>query len=117
MKCLLTLGVVAVIIAPAAGGQEAPTFSKDVAPILYKNCVSCHRPGEMGPMSLVTYQDARPWARSIRDRVVARSMPPWFADPHYGTFSNDPTLSQKDIDTIVAWVGSGAPQGDLTQMP
>jgi hypothetical protein len=71
----------------------------------------------MGPMSLVTYQDARPWARSIRDLVVGRSMPPWFADPHYGTFSNDPTLSQKDIDTIVAWVGNGAPQGDLTQVP
>jgi hypothetical protein len=71
----------------------------------------------MGPMSLVTYQDARPWARSIRDRVVARSMPPWFADPHYGTFSNDPTLSQKDIDTIVGWVTGGAPQGDPRQMP
>jgi hypothetical protein len=84
---------------PAAG----PTFAKDVAPVLYKNCVGCHRPGEMGPMSLVTYQDARPWARSIRDRVVARSMPPWFADPHYGTFSNDPTLTRfKDDMWVVA---------------
>src|SRR5258706_11734175 len=116
VKIALTPGALA-----AAGSlvraDTPPTFAKDVAPILYKNCVGCHRPGEMGPMSLVTYQDARPWARSIRDRVVARSMPPWFADPHYGKFSNDPTLRQKDIDTIVAWVAGGAPQGDLTQMP
>jgi mono/diheme cytochrome c family protein len=111
------LAATAGIGAQQTGPGPVPTFAKDVAPLLYKNCVSCHRPGEMGPMSLVTYQDARPWARSIRDRVVARSMPPWFADPHYGTFSNDPTLSQKDIHTIVAWVGGGAPQGDLTQMP
>jgi mono/diheme cytochrome c family protein len=111
------LAATASVGAQQTGPGPVPTFAKDVAPLLYKNCVSCHRPGEMGPMSLVTYQEARPWARSIRDRVVARSMPPWFADPHYGTFSNDPTLSQKDIDTIVAWVGGGAPQGDLTQMP
>ena len=111
------LAATAGVGAQQTSSEEVPTFAKDVAPLLYKNCVSCHRPGEMGPMSLVTYQDARPWARSIRDRVVARSMPPWFADPHYGTFSNDPTLSQKDIDTIVAWVAGGAPQGDPRQMP
>ena len=119
---IIVSGVVLLAATAGAGAQQAapgavPTFAKDVAPLLYKNCVSCHRPGEMGPMSLVTYQDARPWARSIRDRVVARSMPPWFADPHYGKFSNDPTLSQKDIDTIVAWAGGGAPQGDRKQMP
>ena len=103
--------------AQQTASEAVPTFAKDVAPLFYRTCVSCHRPGEMGPMSLVTYQSARPWARSIRDRVVARSMPPWFADPHYGTFSNDPTLSQKDIDTIVAWVAGGAPHGDLRKMP
>jgi mono/diheme cytochrome c family protein len=111
------LAATAGIGAQQASSSAVPTFAKDVAPLLYKNCVSCHRPGEMGPMSLVTYQDARPWARAIRDRVVARSMPPWFADPHYGKFSNDPTLSQTEIDTIVAWAGGGAPQGDPRQMP
>jgi mono/diheme cytochrome c family protein len=114
--------VAIVIVASAATAalaraESAPTFARDVAPILYKNCVSCHRPGEMGPMSLITYGDARPWAKSIRERVVSRSMPPWFADPHYGTFSNDPSLSQKDIDTIVAWVNGGAPQGSPKDMP
>jgi mono/diheme cytochrome c family protein len=94
-----------------------PTFARDVAPILYKNCVSCHRPGEMGPMSLISYNDARPWAKSIRDRVASRSMPPWFADPHYGTFVNDPSLSQKDVDTIAAWVEGGAPQGAPKDLP
>src|SRR5258705_5501816 len=97
--------------------EGTPTFSKDVAPILYKNCVSCHRAGEMGPMSLVTYANARPWAKSIRERVQTRTMPPWFADPQYGRFSNDPTRPQRDIDTIVAWVNAGAPQGSPGDMP
>ena len=101
----LTLAIVVLASASAVHAAQAPaaapTFSKDVSAILYKNCVGCHRPGEMGPMSLVSYADARPWAKAIRDRVGARSMPPWFADPHYGTFSNDPSLAQKDIDTIV----------------
>jgi len=110
--------VASTVLASSARADTAtPTFSADVAPILYKNCVSCHRPGEMGPMSLVHYADARPWAKAIRDRVVSRSMPPWFADPQHGTFSNDPSLSQKDIDTIAAWVSAGAPQGLLKDMP
>ena len=100
-----------------ARAQSAPTFARDVAPILYKNCVSCHRPGEMGPMSLISYADARPWAKSIRERVASRSMPPWFADPHYGTFRNDRTLSEKDVETIVSWVNTGAAQGNLADLP
>jgi hypothetical protein len=88
------------------------TFNKDVAPILQKNCMVCHRPGEVAPMSLTSYKEARPWARSIREKVVTREMPPWFADPRYGEFSNDCRLSQKDIDTIVAWVEGGAREGD-----
>ena len=118
MKYLPAIGIVVIVATPAVtAAQDAPTFTKDVAPVLYKNCVACHRPGEMGPMSLVTYADARPWAKSIRERVVARAMPPWFADPHYGTFSNDPSLSRKDIDTIVAWADRGAPQGSPADMP
>ena len=72
-----------------------PTFSKDVAPILYKNCVECHRPGAIAPMSLMTYDDARPWARAIKQKVMSREMPPWGADPHVGKFANDPSLSAR----------------------
>jgi len=93
------------------------TFTKDVAPILYNRCVECHRAGEIAPMSLVSYQEVRPWAKSIRQRVADRSMPPWSADPHYGKFSNDPSLSQKEIETIVGWVDAGAPKGDDKDLP
>ena len=88
------------------------TFNKDVAPIIQKNCQACHRPGEVAPMPLMTYKDVRPWAKSIREKVVTREMPPWFADPQHGEFSNDCRLSQKEIDTISAWVDGGAPEGN-----
>ena len=97
--------------------ESAPTFSKDVAPILYTKCVTCHRPGEVAPMSLITYQDVRPWARSIREKVATRVMPPWFADPTYGHFRNDRSLSEKDIDTIERWAGGGARQGNPADLP
>ena len=89
-----------------------PTFSKDVAPILFKSCVECHRPTAMAPMSLLTYDDARPWARAIKQKVAARQMPPWGADPHVGKFSNDVSLKQAEIDTIAAWVDGGSLEGD-----
>jgi mono/diheme cytochrome c family protein len=101
----------------ANGGSTPVTFNKDVAAILHNNCATCHRPGEMAPMSLVSYKDVRPWARSIREVVVERRMPPWLADPHYGEFSNERRLTQKQIDTIVAWVDSGAKEGDAKDMP
>ncbi len=97
--------------------ENAPTFSKDVAPILYSKCVSCHRPGEVAPMPLMTYKDARSWARAIREKVIAREMPPWHADPAYGTFRNDRSLTPAQIDTIVRWVDGGARQGDEQEMP
>ena len=100
-----------------AKGAKAVTFSKDVAPILYKNCVACHRPNELAPMSLVTFKEARPWARSIKEKVVTREMPPWQADPHFGQFANDKRLSQSEIDTIVAWVDGGAKEGDAKDLP
>ena len=80
-----------------AAQATAPTFAKDVAPILYASCVSCHRPGEMGPMPLITYQQVRPWARSIRERVASRDMPPWHADPAIGHFRNDRSLRRTSI--------------------
>src|SRR5262245_57344628 len=84
------------------------TFTRDVAPILYKNCTGCHRPGEIAPMSLLDYASARPWAKSIRQAVLSRRMPPWFADPRYGVFANDPRLSDQEISTITAWVDGGS---------
>ncbi len=101
----------------SASGAEVPTFSKDIAPIFYKHCVECHRPTMFAPMSLLTFEEARPWARSIKQRVVAREMPPWGADPAIGRFRNDPRLSQAEIDTIMAWVDGGAPKGNDVDLP
>ena len=99
MKKLLVAAFLAV--PSAALAADAPvTFTKDVAPILYKSCVECHRPTMFAPMSLVSYDEARPWARSIKQRVVARTMPPWGADPAHGVFKNDPRLSDADNETI-----------------
>lgn len=98
--------------------QATPaTFSRDVAPILYARCTECHRPGQIGPMSLLTYDEARPWARSIRRTVSERRMPPWFADPHVGAFANDASLSDREIEIITQWADAGAPQGDPADRP
>lgn len=94
-----------------------PTFSKDVAPILYKNCASCHRSGEIAPMSLLTYEEARPWAKSIREMVSRGQMPPWHAEQPHGTFSNDRRLTDAEKSTLVAWADAGAPQGDPKDLP
>ncbi len=97
--------------------SSAPTFDRDVLPILEKNCQSCHRPGEIAPMSLLSYTDARPWAKAIKNAVATRKMPPWFADPNYGHFANDRRLSQADIDTLVGWVDGGAVEGEAKDKP
>src|SRR5438046_8509545 len=99
------------VLAAAAVASEQPapvTFAKDVLPILQKNCQSCHRPGQIAPMSLITYQEARPWAKAIKAAVATRKMPPWSADPSYGHFTNDRSLKQSEIDTLVKWADSGA---------
>jgi hypothetical protein len=105
--------------APAKGTQPGVTFTKDVAPILQKSCQSCHRPGQMAPMSFLTYQEVRPWARSIKQRVTERQMPPWGIDPHVGiqSFKNDPSLRDDEIETIAKWVDAGAPMGNAADMP
>jgi hypothetical protein len=94
-----------------------PTFHKDVLPILQKRCQECHRPGQIAPMSLLTYADSRPWAKSIREAVLTRTMPPWFADPNYGHFTNDRSLSQPEIDTLVHWVDRGTLEGEPEESP
>jgi hypothetical protein len=103
--------------AQAPNGAAGPTYSREVAPILYKNCTTCHRPGEIGPMSLLTYKDVRPWAKSIANRIEAGTMPPWHADPSTGTFANDRRLSDAEKHTVAEWVAAGAPEGDPRDLP
>lgn len=117
---VLWMGVVASTATQDSDVAESATvvtFHKDVLPILQQRCENCHRPGQIGPFSVRTYQDARPWARAIKAAVVSRKMPPWFANPAYGHFSNDRSLDQSEIDTIVAWVDHGAPAGDPKDAP
>jgi mono/diheme cytochrome c family protein len=93
------------------------TFNKDIAPIFFKSCAECHRPGESAPFSVLSYKDVRPWAKSIREKVANREMPPWHADPHTGEWANDRRLKQQEIDAITAWIDSGAKEGDARDLP
>ena len=111
------LGIWASALAMAAGNPAPPTFYKNVLPVMQNRCQECHRPGEAAPMSFMTYQEVRPWAKAIREAVITNKMPPWPADPHYSKFSNDRSLSRAEIDTLVAWVDSGAREGDPSQAP
>src|SRR5579864_5543095 len=113
----LTVVLTFAVSAVAATNSGVVTFNKEVLPILQKRCQDCHRPGEAAPMSLMTYQDARPWAKAIREAVVTRKMPPWFADPHVGKFANDRSLSQTEIDTLVSWADGGAKEGNTKDAP
>ncbi|MEM1250505.1 MAG: alkyl hydroperoxide reductase [Acidobacteriota bacterium] len=102
--------------AAAQAASATPTFASDVARVLHENCVECHRPGEMAPMSLLTYQEARPWAKSIARVVASGAMPPWHADSRYGPYANDLRLSEDDKTLLLAWVEGGAPQGDPAEL-
>jgi len=102
---------------PKAAPAAIPTYTKDIAPILFKNCTSCHRPGEIGPMSLLTYDDVRPRAKDIRDKIDEGAMPPWHANAPRGTFLNERALTEEEKSTIFRWVANGAPKGDAKDMP
>src|SRR5215467_12723166 len=103
---------------PSSGrAQSAVTFSKDIAPILYDHCVSCHRPGEIAPFSLLTYDDARPQARALARATRERSMPPWKPEPGFGDFAGAARLTDRQIDTVQRWVDGGAMQGDPSTLP
>ena len=121
MSRIKSLGLLAaaVAFAPAVAAAQTPTFTKDVASIFQEKCEACHRPDSIAPMSLVTYEEARPWARSIKNRVSTRQMPPWHLDKTIGIqeFENDRSLSDKEIDTIVKWVDAGAPRGNPADLP
>jgi Copper type II ascorbate-dependent monooxygenase, C-terminal domain len=107
----------AVLAVGQALSPANPTFNKDVLPILQKNCQGCHRPGQVAPMSFLTYEAARPWAKAMKVAVATRKMPPWFADPQFNHFANDRSLRQSDIDTIAKWADAGAPEGNAKDAP
>ena len=116
----LAAAFAAVVAAPAAAEPVAkPTFTKDIAPIFQEKCEACHRTNSIAPMSLVTFEESRPWARSIKTRVSARQMPPWHLDKTVGIqqFTNDRSLNDDQIETIARWVDQGAPKGDPKDMP
>jgi mono/diheme cytochrome c family protein len=100
------------VLLAAAAGAHGATFYHDVLPIIEQHCQSCHRPGEIAPMPFITYRDTRPWAKAIREAVLTRKMPPWFADPAHGRFANDRSLTPAEIATLVSWVDAGAPEGN-----
>src|SRR5258708_39639400 len=114
LAATICLGAYSLCQSPAA---PAVTFTKDVAPILQKHCQTCHRPGEAAPFPLVTYEQARPWAATMKLAVKQKRMPPWYADPAIGHFANDRSLTEKEISTILAWANAGTPQGDPADMP
>jgi hypothetical protein len=127
-RFVLTTATLVAIIAPvlatrasvhaqAPATSATPTFTRNVAPILYQKCVSCHRPGEIAPMSLITYENVRPYARAIRAKVADGAMPPWHADAPAGMFRNDPRLTEAEKQTMSAWASNGAPQGDPRDLP
>ena len=99
------------------GAADAPTYSRDIAPLLQKHCQNCHREGEIAPMSLLSYDDTHPWAASIKDAVVSGEMPPWHASPEVGKWRNDPRMTPEEIDTFVRWVDADTPEGDSKDLP
>ena len=122
MKWMFALSALAVFgagLLPAANknGGDVPTFSKHVAPILYKRCLECHRPGEAGPMAFRTYSEVRPWAKAIKQAVATRTMPPWHADPEVNHFANDRRLTDAEVATMVKWADAGAPEGNAKDLP
>lgn len=117
MKFLLATIVCTAALCTAADTSANPTFTKDIAPILYERCANCHRSGDIAPMSLLTYEQVRPWSAAIKQSVTQRRMPPWFADPHYGKFRNDRRLTETQIATVTTWVNAGSPKGDDKDMP
>ena len=119
-KLALCFAAIAGLIQGAEVSEKGKsTFSKDVAPILQRSCQSCHHPGSIAPMSLMTYQDVRPWARSIREKIVRREMPPWYIERNIGIrkFKGDPSLSDNEIAAIISWVDAGSPEGNAADLP
>jgi hypothetical protein len=118
MKLFATTLIVGVAaFGQSAAPSNAPTFNRNVLPIIQRNCLVCHRPGEIGPMAFTNYESTRPWAKAIKAAVASKKMPPWFADPRYGHFANERHLTDTEIATLSAWADNGAPEGDAKDKP
>jgi hypothetical protein len=117
MVRIVVIGLFATVAVIAATGGAPVTFNKDVLPILEKQCQTCHRPGQVAPMSFLTYKETRPWAQAMKTAILTKKMPPWFADPNYGHFTNERRLTDAEVKTLVAWVDRGAPEGDAKDAP
>ena len=119
MELITTIAFASLVVSAAALAADNPsvTFHKDVEPILQRNGQTCHRPGQVAPMSFLTYQNVRPWAKAMKAAVAARKMPPWFADPQYSPYLNDRSLKPGEIETIAKWADSGAIEGDIKDAP
>lgn len=113
----IIIALVSALVFMQSSYAEKVTYTKDIAPILFSHCVQCHRPDSVAPMSLLSYKETRPWAKSIREQVGKGQMPPWSADPKHGVFANDPSLSDEERQLIIDWVEQGAPQGNPKSMP
>ena len=115
---MVRTGVLGFLVLTAASAATAPvTYHKDVVPVLQKQCQSCHRPGQVAPMSFLTYQETRPWAKAMKEAILTKKMPPWFADPKVGHSINERRLSEEEVQTLVAWADGGAPEGDAKEAP
>src|ERR1700731_2557803 len=116
---MVRISTFACLIAPVvlAAAPAPVTFNKDILPMLERNCQECHRPGEVAPMSFMTYKDTRPWAKAIKSAILSKKMPPWFMDPAYGHFANERKLSSDEISTLPAGVDGGAAEGDAKDAP
>ena len=108
---------ICVLVGGIAMAERNVTFNKDVMPILQRECQSCHRPGQIAPISFMSFEETRPWAQSIREAVVRRTMPPWHADPSHHEFANERRLTEEEINTLVSWVDGGAKRGDPADSP
>ncbi|HXB21539.1 MAG TPA: hypothetical protein VNV88_09160, partial [Candidatus Solibacter sp.] len=117
MRMLVAVLSMSMAAIAADTSSTSVTFNKDVLPVLQNNCQSCHRPNQIAPMSFLTYQDVRPWAQAIKTAVLTRKMPPWFADPRYGHFSNERKLSETEIKTLTRWADTGAAEGNAKDKP
>ncbi len=120
LTAMTVLGTEGTEVSPTSATPDQTrtvTFNKEVLPILQDNCQGCHRPGGIGPMSLLTYENVRPWSKAIKTAVVTKQMPPWFADSHYGNYRNAPKLTAENVRTLVAWADGGAPEGDPADKP
>ena len=117
VRALAAASLAATVILGANVAGSKPTYTKDVASILNRRCVECHRAGEAAPMTFTSYKEVRPWAKAIKERVAVRAMPPWLADPAHGSFKNDRRMSDQEIETIAAWVANGAPEGNPADLP